>query len=247
MLKKREKDPSCTQLMTNLDLLESIKDKSYPYYFCLLTLPRHQQVALTPLWGIAAEIRFIPLSVINPLAGFLRLTAWRDSLSSAQMTHLIEWLNTYEVYFDERVDLKVQWLSYIQGESILLHQSLLLLAPEASPALEEASKALGEVLGLIYLMQSEHRFRFRNDSPFKKELILSIKSRLEKLKQLKNIPREAHGLFALLGYCKDWLQEYSKTFHPVTLGEPVIQKGILKQRIKFWGEAKLETLKLFFR
>lgn len=216
------------------DLTESIKTKSYPYYFCLLTTPRNKQDALALLWGIAAEIRFIPLSVTNPLAGFIRLTAWREHLSSWGMDNLIDWLNTYEIYFDETINLKTHWHQYIESESILLHQSLLLLNPDASPHLKEASKTLGQTLGLIYLMQGEYKFGFANDHAFKKELAISVNSRLETLKNLTNVPRESRSLFALIGYCNNWFRKYAETCHPVTLTEPTIQWAILQQRIKFW-------------
>lgn len=220
------------------DLSESLKTKSYPYYFCLLTAPRNKQDALALLWGIAAEVRFIPLKVTNSLAGFMRLTTWREHLSLWGMENMIDWLNTYEIYFDEAINLKTHWQHYIEGEALLMHHSLQLLTPHTSPPLAEASKHLGQALGLIYLLQSDHKFGFADDLAFKKELTLSISTHLKALKSLPNIPSECRCLFALIGYCDAWLKRYSQTYQPVTLTEPTIQWAILKQKMKFWWQTK---------
>lgn len=220
------------------DLSESLKAKSYPYYFCLLMVPRKQQDALALLWGIAAELRFIPLSITNPLAGFMRLTAWRERLISWGMENLIDWLNTYEVYFDETISLKTHWPHYIESEAILLHRSLLLLKPDASPPFIEASKILGQILGLIYLLQSDHKFGFATDQTLKEELVTEVKSLLTTVKGLDSIPKECRSLFSLIGYCEAWLKKYSEVYHPITLTEPAIQWAILKQRVKFWAGSK---------
>lgn len=220
------------------DLSESLKTKSYPYYFCLLTIPRNRQDALALLWGIAAEVRFIPLSITNPLAGFMRLTSWRERLLSWKMGGYIDWLNTYEVYFDETISLKTHWLQYIESEPLLLYHSLLLLKPDASPPLIEASKTLGQILGLIYLLQSAHKFNFATDQSLKKELATGVNTRLAVLKDLASIPKECRSLFSLIGYCEIWYDKYIKTYNPITLTEPTIQWAILKQRIKFWGQSR---------
>lgn len=220
------------------DLSESLKTKSYPYYFCLLTTPRHKQDALALLWGIASELRFVPLSVTNPLAGFMRLAAWRERLPTWGMENLIDWLNTYEVYFDETISIKTHWPQYIEGESLLVSHSLHFLLPGAWPLLIDAARVLGEILGLIYLLQSDHKFGFASDQPFKEELATAVKSRLITLKKLNDIPKECHSLFSLLGYAQVWYNKYTKTYTPVTLTEPTIQWSILKHRLKLWWDTK---------
>lgn len=220
------------------DLSETLKVKSYPYYFCLLTTPRKPQDALALLWGIASELRFIPLSISNPLTGFMRLTAWRERLTTWKMQNLIDWLNTYEIYFDEAISIKTHWPQYIESEAILLHHSLLLLKPDASQNLIEASKTLGQILGLIYLLQSDHKFDFRMDKLLQEELVAAVKDRLAKVNGLDSIPRDCRCLFSLIGYCEAWLAKYIETYSPITLTEPMIQWAILKQRLKFWRQSK---------
>lgn len=213
----------------NLD--ESLKAKSYPYYFCLLILPKHSRASVALLWGLAAEIRFIPLSVTNPLAGFMRLTSWRDWLLAQSMTQAIDWLNTYEVFFDETTTIQENWPTYIKGEALLLSQSLFMVQKDPTSAMVEAATLLGEVMGLIYLLQSERKFGLAADMLFKKNMVKQIEDRLFYLKSIYPVPKNCRGLFSLIGYCKAWLRRYCVTYQPVTLTEPVIQWAVLKQRM----------------
>ena len=214
------------------DLEESLKSKSYPYYFCFLTLPRQFQDTLALFWGIAAEIRFIPLNVTNPLMGFMRLTSWRDRLVVWEMEDKIDWLNTYEVFFDETINIQTNWPTYIQGETLLIQHSLSILEKNSSPSLINAATLLGEVLGLIYLLQSDRKFDFEDDLFFKKSLVHQIETRLTQLTLETKIPKNCHSLFSLMGYCFAWLNRYRRSHHPVTVTEFVIQWAILKQRIR---------------
>ncbi len=67
------------QKLINFDSsMEILKNKSYPYYFCLLMAPASVREQLALFWSMAAEIRFIPLHATNPLIGFIRLTHWRE-------------------------------------------------------------------------------------------------------------------------------------------------------------------------
>ncbi|WP_032113036.1 hypothetical protein [Candidatus Paracaedibacter symbiosus] len=215
----------------NYDISESLREKSYPHYFCLLTTPRKFQDALAFIWGIAAEIRFIPLTVTNTLAGFMRLTAWRDRLQTWQQDELIDWLNSYEVFFDESLIIKKQWPEYIKGEMLLMRHSLLLLQKEPSPEIIEAAEALGKTIGLIYLLQSDRKFGFEADAPFKSRLTKVIEDHLATLNRLRKIPKECRSLFALSGYCHMWLKQYKKAYHPVTLTPLKISLAILKQKL----------------
>lgn len=218
------------------DLEESLKSKSYPYYFCLLTLPRQFQDALALLWGIAAEIRTIPLNVTNPLMGFMRLTSWRDRLIIWEMEDKINWLNTYEVFFDETINIQEKWPAYIQGETLLIQDSLHIFEKNPSLSLMNAAALLGEVLGLIYLLQSDRKFDFDDDLFFKKNLVHHVETRLTQLMLETKIPKNCHSLFSLTGYCNAWLKRYRRSYHPVTVSEFIIQWAILKQRASlFWN------------
>lgn len=218
------------------DLEESLRSKSYPYYFCFLTLPRQFQDTLALFWGIAAEIRFIPLNVTNPLAGFMRLTSWRDRLITWEMEDKVDWLNTYEVFFDETITIQTSWPEYIQGETLLIQHSLCILEKNPNPSLMNAATLLGEILGLIYLLQSDRKFDFEADLPLKKSLVHHIETRLAQLALETNIPTNCHSLFSLTGYCLSWLNRYRRSYHPVTLTEFVIQWSLLKQRVRlFWN------------
>lgn len=220
------------KIYKSYNLEESLRSKSYPYYFCLLTLPRSKREALSLLWGIAAEIRFIPLSVTNPLAGFMRLTSWRDRLLTAGLDEMIEWLNCYEVFFDDTITLQHGWPNYIYPEALLFQQSLFILQKDPNIELVKAATLLGNVLGLIYLLQSEQKFGFATDNDFKHQLAEEIKNHLLQFNSIYPLPKSCRGLFSLSGYCTVWLQHYCIQYQPVTLTEPVIQWSILKQRAK---------------
>lgn len=218
----------------NYDIVETLRDKSYPHYFCLLTAPRKTQDDLAFIWGIAAEIRFIPIVVTDPLAGLMRLTAWRDRLLAWQRDDLIDWLNSYEVFFDNSLDIRQYWLEYTKGETLLMQHCLLLLQKEPPAEVREAARKLGQTMGLIYILQSNHNLGFTVDPHLKNEMLTTIEANLASLCQIKKIPKAYYSLFALIGYCQIWLKHYKKASQPVTITELRISLAILKQKFKFF-------------
>ncbi len=62
------------------------------------------------------------------------------------MQEKIDWLNTYEIFFDEAFLTLHNWQKYIQGETQLVQQSVKLLQPSGDEKLMEAATQLGEMM-----------------------------------------------------------------------------------------------------
>lgn len=214
------------------DLINHLKTKSYPFYFCFLLAPKTIKNQLAFLWGTAAQIRFIPLQVTHPLIGLMRLTQWREAFLSKGLQAEIEWLNTYEIFFEDNLPSFENWESYLQGEVLLLQQSFNLVGSSSNEKTRAAVKQLGEMMGIIYLLQNEQKFQIDSRETFKKFLKTEFKLRLQTLKNSSTPPFKGRFLFSLIGYCHAWWKRYHFINHPLTLTEPSIQGTLLQQYLK---------------
>lgn len=221
----------------NFDYRESLREKNYPAYFSLLLMPKKTQQKLEVLWGLATEIRGVPLLVTNPLMGFMRLSMWREQLPDLNLVEAEDWLNSYEVFFDEQIDLHNSWQKLIVPEALLMQQSLRLLDFNASEEMLNHAYKLGLCLGIIYLLQNDYKFGIAAKNNLKEQMYQQLKTYLDRLKVLNVKVTSQHPLFYLMGYCQTWVEKYKHNFQPVTLTEGRIQWAILKQKFKIWQKA----------
>lgn len=220
-----------------LNFVDGLRERNYPAFFCLMLASAPIGKKLETLWGLATEVRAIPLLVSNPLMGFMRLAAWRDQLQLMGLSVVEPWLNSYEMFFDDRFTVKESWQSLISSEALLMRYSVILLDRDASEDILKHAYNLGLSLGIIYLLQNDYKFGFLADQNLKQEMCKLLKDILLELNSLKLTSKSCKCVFYLLGYCELWFRNYQQQHHPITLSEGRIQWAVLKQKYKIWQKS----------
>lgn len=207
-------------------LLENLKTLSYSHYFCLRLLKRHEREHLTQLWHDTASIRCIPLTVHQPLAGFIRLTWWRDNShrNNQQLnSDFHAFLNAFEFWFeDQDFEKLLHFTTHSERYFFSLSLQAMDLAADAAYA-----AAMGQCFGIKFALQAADHLRFDLTPEHIACLLQEFDSAYQKVNAIE--PKQRPPFHCLKGALKLWRKAYQG--QPLAFSVSAIQWSLFKTKL----------------